>query len=99
LTIAADAEDTVIVLGLGTPDDRAAEPGPPAVLAMRYDARGKALWPAPAAVGRPSGSPRARVVTRLLEPGTLEVVIDAAPSRRSVELTSAGNVIFVPRRR
>lgn len=99
LTIAVDSEETVILLGLGTPDDRAADPGPPAVLAMRYDASGKALWPAPAAVGRPSGPPQARIVTRQLEPGTLEVVLDAAPSRRAVELTSAGNVIFAPRRR
>ncbi|UQA55248.1 hypothetical protein [Polyangium aurulentum] len=99
LTIAADGDETVILLGLGSPDDRAADPGPPAVLAMRYDAHGKALWPAPATVGRPSGVAPARVTTRQIEPGTLEVVLDAAPSRRSVELTSAGNVIFTPRRR
>ena len=41
---------------------------------MRYDVRGKALWPAPAAVGRPSGPARARIVTRPLEPGMVLTV-------------------------
>ncbi|TKC98639.1 hypothetical protein [Polyangium fumosum] len=96
--ILVDTEDTFVLVGAGTaegPLSRREE----AVFAMRYDERGKGLWPAPIAVGRPSGKTPKRPTARVVAPGKMEVEMTEGAARRRLELSSEGTVIVLPERR
>ena len=98
VVILVDTEETFVLVGAGTaegPDKRREE----AVFAMRYDARGKELWPAPLAVGRPSGKAPKRPAARVIAAGKMEIEMTEGAARRRLELSSEGSVVVLPERR
>ncbi|HVK70881.1 MAG TPA: hypothetical protein VM694_40780 [Polyangium sp.] len=96
--ILVDTEDTFVLLGAGSAEGSLTR-REEAVFAMRYDERGKELWPAPIAVGRPSGKAPARPTARVVTTGKMEVEMTEGAARRRLELSSEGNVIVLPERR
>ncbi|MDI1476229.1 hypothetical protein [Polyangium sp. y55x31] len=98
VVILVDTEDTFVLVGAGSaegPLSRREE----AVFAMRYDERGKELWPAPIAVGRPSGKAPKRPTARVVATGKMEIELMEGAARRRLELSSEGNVVVLPERR
>jgi hypothetical protein len=98
VAILVDTEDSFVLLGAGStagPATRREE----ALFAMRYDPRGRELWPAPLAVGRPSGKTPKRPAARVVATGKMEIEMMEGSARRRLELTSAGSVVVLPERR
>ncbi|MDC0743161.1 hypothetical protein [Polyangium mundeleinium] len=96
--ILVDTDDTFVLVGAGSAE-RPLSRREEAVFAMRYDERGKELWPAPIAVGRPSGNVPKRPTARVITTGKMEIEMAEGSTRRRLELSSEGTVIVLPERR
>ncbi len=91
LTLAMDSEYSFVVVGVDAAENEKRRPNDGNIMAMRYDGRGRELWPTPVALGHRRGRTMERVRVRNVAPGKLEIQVGDKPND-VVELSSDGAV-------